>query len=229
MVENTSNTDFSIHTDSTAITNAEEALESYMHSKILGDDNLKAKLEIYKKIAAEEFDDTILFKHSARKKSIGMSASTTSLSSSSSDEKECKIVTPAIMNLSSVGILPDLRSPDTILNDIKEKESILANILNIDNVKINMEDLEKKEEPFAEAPQAPIWCQSSNSKKEIKETKQKEKPISTPSVIKTSKVGSSSNFAHREQELEMNNTLPNTNNTPGNYFQVLHEANVNNN
>lgn len=146
-IDTSSNNEFSIHTDDSAIINAEEAIESEMHNKILGSGDMKAKLEIYKKIGTEEFDDTILFKHSVRKRQNCMTASTMSLSSTSSDEKDGKVVTPSIMNLSSVGLLPDLRSPDTILNDIKEKETKLADILNLENVKINMKDLQEKQDP----------------------------------------------------------------------------------
>lgn len=166
-IDNSSNNEFSIHTDETAITNAEEALESEVQSKIFGGDgDLRTKLEIYKKIGTEEFDDTILFKHSVRKKQNNMSASTTSLNSNSSDEKESKIIRPALMNLSTVGLLPDLRSPDTILNDIKEKENMLADILNIDNMKINMDDLVQEKHKI-DSTEKHVEQIEANTKKQI--------------------------------------------------------------
>lgn len=60
----------------------------------------------------------------------------TSLSSSSSEEKEAS----GVMNLSAMGVLPDLRSPDSIQNDIEYKEKILADVLNFDGITIGNGD-----------------------------------------------------------------------------------------
>lgn len=35
-----------------------------------------------------------------------------------------------------VGVLPDLRSPESIVNEIKEKEKILSDVLNLDKATI---------------------------------------------------------------------------------------------
>lgn len=108
--------------------NAEEAVESHLKN-----DDFKNKLEIYDKIGNEQFEENILFKHSRRKKPNEMTSSMSSWSSNSSDEKDAASVTTksTVMNLSTVGVLPDLRSPDTILNDIEQKEKILADMLNL--------------------------------------------------------------------------------------------------
>lgn len=120
--------ELNIHTDTTSIMNAEEAVESHLNN-----DDFKNKLEIYDKIGNEQFEDNILFKHSRRKKPNEMTVSISSWSSNSSDEKDSTSVTTksTVMNLSTVGVLPDLRSPDTILNDIEHKEKILADMLNL--------------------------------------------------------------------------------------------------
>lgn len=45
------------------------------------------------------------------------------------------------MNLSTVGILPDLRSPESIINDIEYKEKILADVLSLDKIKLTVQDI----------------------------------------------------------------------------------------
>lgn len=142
---------FNVHTDTTSVVNAEEAKESpvkhkqHMHSQsgsAVGES--QKKFDVYNKIGQQDFDDTILFKHHKRKKKQSdMAGSTSNLSSSSSDDRETSISHPTLMNLSTVGALPDLRSPDSILNDIKHKERILADVLNLDKVRITDEDIKK--------------------------------------------------------------------------------------
>ncbi|GJQ77796.1 hypothetical protein Trydic_g16056 [Trypoxylus dichotomus] len=148
---------FNIHTDLTSVVNAEEAIESPQfrnnHVNLSENALLNAmmknnKTEIYNKIAQEDFDDSIIFKHHKQKKPTEITTSENSLSSTSSDEHESSITTkPTIMNLSTVSILPDLRSPDSILNDIEHKEKLLADVLSFDKIKINMETLTKSENP----------------------------------------------------------------------------------
>lgn len=154
-VENVVNNGFNIHTDITSIVKAEEATEypikhkntPIIHefdSKNIQIDELQRKLEVYNQIGAQDFDDTILFKHTRRRKlqnSSEMAKSVSSLSSTSSDEKDCNVIRPTIMNLSTVGILPDLRSPDTIQNEIEEKEKLLADVLSLDKVKLDSSNL----------------------------------------------------------------------------------------
>lgn len=135
----------SIQTDSSVIS-AEEALEAPSNiSKTTSSDsdspNYQNKFELYSKIGQRQFEETILFKHHRRKKKKSpMSVSVTSLSSSGSDDKESVCTQPTLMNLSTVGILPDLRSPESIRNDIEYKEKILANVLNFDKVKIGVDE-----------------------------------------------------------------------------------------
>ncbi|KRT79596.1 hypothetical protein AMK59_8493 [Oryctes borbonicus] len=148
---------FNIHTDLTSVVNAEEATESPQcrnnHVNLSENALLNAmmknnKTEIYNKIAQEDFNDTIIFKHHKHRKPIEMGTSANSLSSTSSDEHESTITNKAtMMNLSTVSILPDLRSPDSILNDIEQKEKLLADVLSFDKIKINMESLKEGAHP----------------------------------------------------------------------------------
>ena len=150
----TLNDSCSEYMDTTAIVNAEEATESQFQDvsntlsseiKLVDDVNEKIrKAEIYQRISQEKFDDQILFKHhrSRRKSSQSTSitgsmiTSTSSQSSNSSDEKDFSVSKATFMCMTNV-MLPDLRSPESILCDIEEKEKILADILNFDKIKIN--------------------------------------------------------------------------------------------
>lgn len=122
---------------------------------------------MYNKIGQREFEDTILFKHHKRKKRRPqISASVTSLSSSGSDEKDSAIYTThqsTLMNLSTVGVLPDLRSPESIKNDIEYKEKILANVLNFDKV----EELQEEATPQIVVQQKEEEVSIADEKEEI--------------------------------------------------------------
>lgn len=148
--------ELSIHTDTVSVISAEEALEIPVKSAKSGSSDsdspdYQKKFELYSKIGQRQFEDTILFKHHRRKrKKQPMSASVTSLSSSGSDDKDSTYTQPTLMNLSTVGVLPDLRSPESILNDIEYKEKILANVLNFDKVKVSVEEQEEQETIAAE-------------------------------------------------------------------------------
>lgn len=159
-----------IHTDTTAIINAEEALESPVKSDSDSSDYQK-KLELYNKIGQREFEDTILFKHQRRKKKNKaqqqISASVTSLSSSGSDEKDSTYTAQStLMNLSTVGVLPDLRSPESIKNDIEYKERILANVLNFEKANVNVEGV-KEEETMDQAVEENVISKEENREKEL--------------------------------------------------------------
>lgn len=153
LLETSITSGLSIYSDNSGIANAEEAQESPVKlrrvpnsesdsSSPVEPHDAQKKFDIYSKIGEQDYDDSILFKHHKRKKKQSdMRRSTFSLSSSSSDERD-NYIQPTLMNLSTVGVLPDLRSPDSILNDIEYKEKILADVLNFDKVKINL-DLEE--------------------------------------------------------------------------------------
>lgn len=130
--------DVNVHTDESLIMNAEEAKESPVKSR--------TNPEIEKKfndIGKQQFEEKILFKQSKHRKKI--CASTSSLSSNSSEEKE-GYIKPTLMTLSSVGVLPDLRSPESIQNDIEYKEKILADMLSLDKIKISLDELQENNE-----------------------------------------------------------------------------------
>lgn len=132
--------ELSIHTDTTCVVSAEEAVESPEKSADSDSPDYQKKIDMYNKIGQREFEDTILFKHHRRKKKkMPMSVSVSSLSSSGSDERESTYTQPTLMSLSAVGVLPDLRSPESIRNDIEYKEKILANVLNFDKVCVEVE------------------------------------------------------------------------------------------
>ncbi|CAH0546365.1 unnamed protein product [Brassicogethes aeneus] len=130
-------TSVNIHTDETLIMNAEEATESPRRNRPPVTEEVQKSFDDIGKI---EFNNKILFKKTKKKKQ-SMSASTNSLSSNSSEEKDLSFTRPTIMNLSTVGVLPDLRSPESIKNDIEYKERILADVLNLDKVTINLDKL----------------------------------------------------------------------------------------
>lgn len=123
-----------VHTDENIIMNAEEAKEASPPRLQTTDAYFQKKFD---DIGKREFNDKILFKKSkGQRKKSGMETSGTSLSSNSSEDKDLSYTRPTIMNLSTVGILPDLRSPQSINYDIEYKEKILADVLNLDKVKI---------------------------------------------------------------------------------------------
>ncbi|XP_056630602.1 WD repeat-containing protein CG11141 [Diorhabda sublineata] len=133
LVEGSFGQDLNIHTDDTLIMNAEEAKESPTAS---GSSNSHIHRR-FEEIGKQEFEDNILYKKSKRKKKRSpMDTSTLSISSNSSEEKESNLTRPTIMNLSTVGVLPDLRSPESIKYDIEYKEKILADVLNLDKIRI---------------------------------------------------------------------------------------------
>lgn len=99
------------------------------------------KLKILDRISQQDFDDTILYKHRQRKRHNGSSGSLTSHSSNSSGEQELNIAKPTLMTMSTVGILPDLRSPEKIKSDIEDKERMLADLLCFDRVKVSTIDV----------------------------------------------------------------------------------------
>lgn len=133
ILENSFMNTVNIHTDENLVMNAEEAQES--PCELRGTDIYTQKK--FDDIGKQEFNDKILFRKAKnRKKKSNMETSVTSLSSNSSEDKDLSYTRPTIMNLSTVGILPDLRSPQSINYDIEYKEKILADVLNLDKVKI---------------------------------------------------------------------------------------------
>ncbi|KAF2882582.1 hypothetical protein ILUMI_23599 [Ignelater luminosus] len=163
--------DFNVHTDATSIISAEEATESPRKNSPIRssqlDDN---KIKIYDKIANQDFDDAILFKHKRRKKP-DMMTSVLSWSSNSSEEQEGSISKPTMMIMSTVGVLPDLRSPESIKNDIESKEKMLADVLCFNKTKVvlndeksvadekddneHVDENEKNEKETSESPETP--------------------------------------------------------------------------
>ncbi|KAG5880173.1 hypothetical protein JTB14_001663 [Gonioctena quinquepunctata] len=142
VLEGSYTNDVSIHIDESMVVNAEEARESPVRTQSNDPDRQKTFDDIGKK----EFEDKILFKKSKRrKKRSNMEISTCSLSSNSSEEKDLSYTRPTLMNLSAVGVLPDLRSPESIRYDIEYKEKILADVLSLDKVKISEKTKETEE------------------------------------------------------------------------------------
>jgi hypothetical protein len=76
------------------------------------------------------------------------------------------------MTLSSVGVLPDLRSPESIQNDIEYKEKILADILNLDKIKISLDKLQENNESCDDEndiPESQLSVSLSNAESSIPE------------------------------------------------------------
>ncbi|XP_050293391.1 WD repeat-containing protein CG11141 [Anthonomus grandis grandis] len=122
-----------------AISNAEEAQES-----------LKPETKTFDEISKEDFDDGILFRKKARRKNYNkeIDIKSTNKCSDIINSADPNLYTrPTIMNISTVGVLPDLRSPESIVNDIESKEKMLSDVLNLDKVKITLDnpDNESKE------------------------------------------------------------------------------------
>lgn len=160
--------DYNVQTDITSIIKAEEAheqsplrknnqkmtqnkltIENIFDAGIECLDVRKESLKKYEtKVEPKDYDDPILFKHRRRKKLTKnvLTTSVTSLSSTSSEEKDSQINRPCMLNVSTIGtIFPDLRSPDSILSDIETKEKLLADMLNLDKIKFALENPQKKE------------------------------------------------------------------------------------
>ncbi|XP_076263028.1 WD repeat-containing protein CG11141 isoform X2 [Rhynchophorus ferrugineus] len=111
------------------IMNAEEAQESP-----------REIVKTFDEISQQQFEENILFKQTKKNKRRSnqndRAQSIVSQSSNSSEERDHNFIKPTLMNLSTVGILPDLRSPESIINDIEYKEKILADVLSLDKIKI---------------------------------------------------------------------------------------------
>lgn len=137
-IETTFGGDLNIHTDLTSIINAEEAIESPRKVPIRKQDESYRKLQIYDKISNQNFDKDILYKPKRLRKP-NVSPSIASWSSNSSEEHDGHVSKPTIMMESTVNIFPDLRSPESIKNDIESKEKLLADVLCFDKVKISTE------------------------------------------------------------------------------------------
>jgi hypothetical protein len=166
-LENTAVNDVNVHTDNSLIMNAEEAKESPVKSRSINPEIEKK----FNDIGKQQFNEKILYRQSKHRKKSGMCASTSSLSSNSSEEKDVYIK-PTLMTLSSVGVLPDLRSPESIQNDIEYKEKILADILNLDKIKISLDKLQENNESCDDEndiPESQLSVSLSNAESSIPE------------------------------------------------------------
>ncbi|XP_044762515.1 WD repeat-containing protein CG11141 isoform X2 [Coccinella septempunctata] len=115
------------HTDDELIMNAEEALEV----------QISPQNEVPpKRFDNIEVDDSteILYKHkkTKKKKHEKNQDLESKPDSHNSTEKNICVTQPTLMNMSTVGQLPDLRSPQTILSSIEQKEKLLAAFLTYD-------------------------------------------------------------------------------------------------
>lgn len=119
-----------IFTDENAIIFVEEATGSPIRT------NKYENHEKFEKVNKQKFSDEILFKKSSKgDKNSRMTQSAYTVGSGSHRNGE-KDSTPLFMNSSFSGVLPDVRSLDTIKCDIEEKEKILEKMLDLDKVEI---------------------------------------------------------------------------------------------
>lgn len=117
-----------IFTDETAIVYVEEATGSPIRSH--KDENQ----EKFEKIGKLKFSEEVLYRKSSKgEKNSRMTRSAYSASSSSSNDMDH--IPQPFMN-SFTGVLPDIRSPESIKCDIEEKEKVLEKMLNLDQVEI---------------------------------------------------------------------------------------------
>lgn len=185
LFENNPNQDYNVQTDITSVISAEEAYEQspirkpsadrnkISEPKITSQDNIDyAGIECFdtrkdymKKFETDkensEYDEPILFKHRRRKKNnlvkSNLTTSVTSLSSTSSEERDSHVNRPCMLNVSTIGnLVPDLRSPDSILSDIENKEKLLADMLDLERIKVALEN------PVQQADIQKTYQQSSN-------------------------------------------------------------------
>lgn len=116
-----------IFTDETAVIYVEEATNSPVRTYQFNNE------EKFDKFSKQQFTEEILYKKSSKaSKTSRMSQSAINMRSTDLEEKD---YTPFFMN-SFTGVLPDLRSPETIKWDIAEKEKQLEKILDLDKVKV---------------------------------------------------------------------------------------------
>ncbi|CAH1122964.1 unnamed protein product [Ceutorhynchus assimilis] len=113
-----------VNLDSIVISNAEEAQEI-----------VKDEPKTFDEISKQEFDDSILFKNT-RKLKKKIYSNSKAFSRETNNEVDLSYTRPTLMNLSAVGVLPDLRSPESIVNDIENKEKILSDVLNLEKLTI---------------------------------------------------------------------------------------------
>lgn len=117
-----------IFTDETAIVYVEEATGSPIRS------NKDENQEKFEKIGKQKFSDEVLYRKSSKgEKHSRMTRSAYCASSSSSNDMDH---IPQIFMNSFTGVLPDIRSPESIKCDIEEKERVLERLLNLDQVEI---------------------------------------------------------------------------------------------
>ncbi|XP_018575752.1 WD repeat-containing protein CG11141 [Anoplophora glabripennis] len=204
ILENSFMNTVNIHTDENLVMNAEEAQES--PSELHGCDIYTQKK--FDDIGKQEFNDKILFKKSKnRKKRSSMETSGTSLSSNSSEDRDLSYTRPTLMNLSTVGILPDLRSPQSINYDIEYKEKILADVLNLDKVKIvpnqssDLEEEKHKIENDCDYKPTILQRQKSQDSEDIKDV---DRPTDTGPC--ESKTASPANCVSTNGEKSLNNS-----------------------
>ncbi|RZC43344.1 WD repeat-containing protein, partial [Asbolus verrucosus] len=192
--------DVNIHMDTSLIMNAEEAKESPIKCRTINPEIEKK----FNDIGKQQFNEQILFRQSKHRKRHVTCASTSSLSSNSSEEKE-SFIKPTLMTLSSVGVLPDLRSPESIQNDIEYKEKILADVLNLDKVKISLDKLQENGENCDDEndlPESQLSFNLTTAVQEICEDDYLECPLS---IKTTSAVNSSPSSEPSERDSVVTN------------------------
>lgn len=136
------------HTDDELIMNAEEALEVQMSPRE------EMPLKRFDNIEVDDSNE-ILYKHKKHKKKKH-DKDRTNPGINELVKKNICVTEPTLMSMSTVGQLPDLRSPQTILSSIEQKEKLLAAFLTYDkndlpeqsseqiqNLDLNINDVKK--------------------------------------------------------------------------------------
>ncbi|KAH1010457.1 hypothetical protein HUJ05_004750 [Dendroctonus ponderosae] len=114
-----------------AICKAEEAQET-----------LRVEGRTFDEISNQEFDESILFKNAKKTKKkppkINERKSPDFVPNNGVADN-LSFTRSTLMNLSTIGVMPDLRSPESITKDIKQKEKILSNVLNLEELSFSLE------------------------------------------------------------------------------------------
>ncbi|KAH1003889.1 hypothetical protein HUJ04_003730 [Dendroctonus ponderosae] len=123
-----------------------EEVDSYLDRAICkaeeAQETLRVEGRTFDEISNQEFDESILFKNAKKTKKkppkINERKSPDFVPNNGVADN-LSFTRSTLMNLSTIGVMPDLRSPESITKDIKQKEKILSNVLNLEELSFSLE------------------------------------------------------------------------------------------
>ncbi|KAL1516897.1 hypothetical protein ABEB36_000733 [Hypothenemus hampei] len=147
----------------------------------------KSSLKTFDEISKEDFDDSILFKKTKKKTTKEREPKMNNkLPLNNEDQSVLNCTKPTLMNLSMVGVLLDLRSPDSIVNDIKQKEKILSDVLNLQELTFDVDH--SKDCAISEPPSIEQFVSISNIPENVIEKPKAKSPVFVPNDWKISNI-----------------------------------------